>query len=60
MTAAAKILESYGPKEIIITHKDGVLVYADGQIYEEPFKLKKIIGRSGRGILAELVMFIND
>ena len=49
LTAAAKILESYGPKEVIITHKDGVLVYADGQIYEEPFKLKKIIGRSGRG-----------
>ena len=43
LTAAAKILESYGPKEVIITHKDGVLVYADGQIYEEPFKLKKVI-----------------
>ena len=38
-----------GPKEIIITHKDGVLVYADNQIFEEPFKLEKIIGRSGRG-----------
>ena len=47
--SAAKILNSYGPKEVIITHKDGVLVYADNQIFEEPFKLEKIIGRSGRG-----------
>ncbi len=60
LTAAAKILESYGPKEIIITHKDGVLVYADGQIYEEPFKLKRSLGEVAGEILAELVMFIND
>ncbi len=49
LVSAAKILKSYGPKEVIITHKDGVLVYANNQIYEEPFKLEKIIGRSGRG-----------
>jgi len=49
LVSAAKILKSYGPKEVIITHKDGVLVYANNQIFEEPFKLEKIIGRSGRG-----------
>jgi sugar/nucleoside kinase (ribokinase family) len=49
LVAAAKVLGAYGPKEVIITHKDGVLVYADNKIFEEPFKLKKIIGRSGRG-----------
>lgn len=49
LVSAAKILKSYGPKEVIITHKDGVLVYAKNQIFVEPFKLNKIIGRSGRG-----------
>ena len=47
--SSAKILASFGPKEIIITHKDGVLVYADNKIIQKPFKSKKIIGRSGRG-----------
>ena len=49
LVAAAKILKFYGPKEIIITHKDGVLVYDGNQVYQEPFMLDKIIGRSGRG-----------
>ena len=49
LVTAAKILKSYGPKEIIITHKDGVLVYDGNQVYQEPFMLDKIIGRSGRG-----------
>ena len=49
LVSAAKTLKSYGPKEVIITHKDGVLVYAKNQIFVEPFKLNKIIGRSGRG-----------
>ena len=47
--SSARVLASFGPKEVIITHKNGVLVYADNKIFEEPFKLKKIIGRSGRG-----------
>ena len=46
---AAKTLKSYGPKEIIITHKGGVLVFDGDKIYQEPFILNKIIGRSGRG-----------
>jgi len=49
LVAAAKILKFYGPKEIIITHKDGVLVYDGNQVYQKPFMLDKIIGRSGRG-----------
>ena len=46
---AAELLKSYGPKEVIITHKDGVLVFDGDKIYQEPFILNKIIGRSGRG-----------
>jgi sugar/nucleoside kinase (ribokinase family) len=49
LISAAKILKSYGPKEVIITHKDGVLVYDGENIYQEKFILDKIIGRSGRG-----------
>jgi sugar/nucleoside kinase (ribokinase family) len=49
LITAAEILKSYGPKEIIITHKDGVLVFDGDKIYQEPFILNKIIGRSGRG-----------
>ena len=49
LVAAAKVLKSFGPKEEIITHKNGVLVYDGKNIYQEPFILDKIIGRSGRG-----------
>lgn len=46
---AAKILEGMGPKELVLTHRDGILVYADGEYYEETFKPEEMIGRSGRG-----------
>ena len=49
LVAAAKGLKSFGPKEVIITHKNGVLVYDGKNIYQEPFILDKIVGRSGRG-----------
>ena len=49
LISAAKILKSFGPKEVIITHKNGVLIYDGKNIYQEPFILDKIIGRSGRG-----------
>jgi sugar/nucleoside kinase (ribokinase family) len=46
---AAKKMHDLGPREVVITHRDGLLVYADGNFYEEKFLPKKIIGRSGRG-----------
>ena len=49
IVSAAKVLKSFGPKEVIITHKNGVLVYDGINIYQQPFILDKIIGRSGRG-----------
>ena len=49
LISAAKILKSFGPKEVIITHKNGVLVYDGINVYQQPFILDKIIGRSGRG-----------
>lgn len=46
---AAKKMHDLGPREVVITHRDGLLVYADGNFYEEKFLPKEIIGRSGRG-----------
>jgi sugar/nucleoside kinase (ribokinase family) len=46
---AAKKMHDLGPREVLITHRDGLLVYAYGNFYEEKFLPKEIIGRSGRG-----------
>jgi sugar/nucleoside kinase (ribokinase family) len=46
---AAKILAAFGPQEIIVTHRDGVLVHADGRFYEAPFFPREVRGRTGRG-----------
>jgi sugar/nucleoside kinase (ribokinase family) len=46
---AAEILADFGPQEIIVTHRDGVLVYTEGRFYAAPFFPKGIRGRTGRG-----------
>jgi sugar/nucleoside kinase (ribokinase family) len=46
---AAKTIAGWGPKEIVLTHRDGLLVYADDQFFEAGFYPKELIGRSGRG-----------
>lgn len=46
---AAQIYSQMGPKEVVITHKEGVLVLAHGQYYQAGFYPKSLIGRSGRG-----------
>jgi sugar/nucleoside kinase (ribokinase family) len=46
---SAEILAGWGPKEIVLTHRDGILVYADKQYYEATFLPEKLVGRSGRG-----------
>jgi sugar/nucleoside kinase (ribokinase family) len=47
--AIARKLASYGPKEIVLTHKDGLLVLANGVAYQQPFRPIELRGRSGRG-----------
>jgi len=47
--AIARKLASYGPKEIVLTHKDGLLVLANGVVHEQPFRPLELRGRSGRG-----------
>ncbi len=46
---SARILSEMGPKEIVITHRDGMLVYANSTYFEAPFLPENLIGRSGRG-----------
>ncbi|MGC8962991.1 MAG: PfkB family carbohydrate kinase [Candidatus Bipolaricaulaceae bacterium] len=46
---AAEILGRKGPKEVVLTHRNGVLVWAQGEIFEAPFKPKSLAGRTGRG-----------
>lgn len=47
--AIARKLASYGPKEIVLTHKDGLLVLANGATHAQPFLPIELRGRSGRG-----------
>ena len=47
--AAARMLAHLGPSEVVLTHRDGVLVYAGGQFHQARFFPQKLVGRSGRG-----------
>ncbi|MBD3872382.1 MAG: carbohydrate kinase family protein [Acidobacteria bacterium] len=49
MKVAAKALAAQGPSEIVITHRDGIVVLADGRFFEAEFHAKSMLGRSGRG-----------
>ena len=49
MRQAARVLVDLGPKEVVITSGQGILVYDGNQFYKEPFHQKSVQGRSGRG-----------
>ena len=46
---AARILAGFGPREIVLTHRDGLLVLAGGREFEAGFHPDELRGRSGRG-----------
>ncbi len=46
---AATIYANYGAKEIVLTHSDGVLIYAEGKFHHYNFHSESMAGRSGRG-----------
>ena len=46
---AAKIFSQMGPKEVVLTHKDGVLLYSGGEYFQADFYSRMLDGRSGRG-----------
>lgn len=47
--AAAKMLASWGAREVMVTHNTEVLVLVEGRIYRAPFTPANISGRTGRG-----------
>jgi sugar/nucleoside kinase (ribokinase family) len=46
---AARAMAAFGPREIVLTHRNGVLIHADGEFYEAEFHPVELVGRSGRG-----------
>ena len=46
---AARTLAGWGPREIVLTHARGVLVYSDGEPHEASFTPRSLAGRTGRG-----------
>ena len=46
---AAALFARLGPKEIVLTHKDGLLIHAEGKFHDIEFHPRKLNGRSGRG-----------
>jgi sugar/nucleoside kinase (ribokinase family) len=46
---AVRELADYGPREIMLTCPQGVLVYAGGEYHQAPFNPREVRGRTGRG-----------
>jgi len=46
---AAKAIAAYGVEEVLVTHKGGVLVYAEGAFHTGEFSPRQVLGRTGRG-----------
>lgn len=46
---AARVFAAMGPQEVVLTHKDGVLLYFAGQSHHARFYPRTLNGRSGRG-----------
>ena len=49
LAKAAQTIASWGPSEVVITYAKGLLVYAEGEVFEAPFVLRSLEGRTGRG-----------
>lgn len=49
LQVAARQLAEYGPREVVITQSSGVIVFAEGDIYQAPFTPRTLNGRTGRG-----------
>ena len=46
---AAAVLHEWGADEVMVTHNQGVLVYADGCAHLAPWTARNLSGRTGRG-----------
>ena len=46
---AAVVFSKLGPKEIVLTHSEGILIHANGKFHHFKFHSQSMAGRSGRG-----------
>lgn len=46
---AAKMLCSWGAKEVMVTHNTEILICSGNEIYTSPIKARSLVGRTGRG-----------
>ncbi len=46
---AARVLASWGAKEVMLTHNTEVIIYCAGKIHRAPFTPSNLSGRTGRG-----------
>ena len=46
---AARTIAAWGPREVVLTHREGVLVLAEGKFHRAGFFPRELVGRSGRG-----------
>jgi len=46
---SARLIAGFGPKEVVLTHRDGLVVYDGSHFYEAAFHPEILVGRSGRG-----------
>ena len=49
MAEAARELAAMGPREVLVTHTEGIHLHADGQSFEASFQTGTVRGRTGRG-----------
>jgi len=49
LEAAAAEIAGYGVDEVVVTHKGGVMVYAEGTTHTAAFSPRQVWGRTGRG-----------
>jgi len=47
--AAARALAAFGPREVVITSREGVAAFVDGELHQQPWQSLRLDGRSGRG-----------
>jgi sugar/nucleoside kinase (ribokinase family) len=46
---AARVMASWGAREVMVTHNSEVIVLAEGRVYRAPFTSANLSGRTGRG-----------
>ncbi len=49
LEAAARRIAAWGPKEVVLTWREGVVVFDGRTFYRAPFRPRELRGRSGRG-----------